>query len=184
MIARRFAAASVALALLATVAFADQLQWLKLKGHQADAAVKVFRANKTFVDWISHNGSAGDSGTPTLYVLEKAEIKKFDDHSEVMLTARKVATSKGSNQRNSGYKWTTVSNAKSETFAVDLAYAYVPSREIEGAYVNVGKKLGKTQGLEAEVRYVALEVPADIIAAGNAAAAINAAGGIVNAIPR
>ena len=147
--------ALMALFVTAGAARADQLQWLAKA--DAERAVAALPAGTLYVDFISHL-----KGKPAIFQVVKAEVVATSDpaYSEVKLTAIKVAEARTLRQPADGpFQWKTIEGGQPEVVACDLAYVYVPSAELPGCFVNLGKKLG----LDCSVRTVALEVGQETI---------------------
>lgn len=149
--------ALVALFALAGTARADQLQWLPKR--EADEAKAALAPGSIFVDWISHL-----QGKPVIYKVVSSEVVAVDSPgmAEVKVKAVKVAAAKTSRQPTDGpWQFSTIEGGQPEDVIIDLAYVYVPSTELPGSFVNLGKK----QKLECSVRTVALEVGEATVAA-------------------
>ncbi len=142
--------ALIALFVTAGAARADQLQWLPKA--EAEKAVAALPAGTLYVDYISHM-----QGKPVIYKVVKAEVIATSDanYSEVKMTAIKVAEARTQRQPSDGpFQFKTIEGGQAEVVACDLAYVYVPSAEVAGSFVNLGKKFK----LECSVRTIALEV--------------------------
>ncbi len=166
--------ALIALFVTAGAARADQLQWLARA--DAEKAVAALPAGALYVDYISHQ-----KGKPAIFQVVKAEVVATSDpsYSEVKLTAIKVAEARTVRQPGDGaFQFKTIEGGKAEVVACDLAYVYVPSAELPGCFVNLGKKLG----LECSVRTVALEVARETTDA-IAGLCTAGAGGLVDGLP-
>lgn len=147
--------ALIALFVTAGAARADQLQWLAKA--DAEKAVAALPAGTLYVDYISHM-----QGKPVIYKVVKAEVIETGDanYREVKMTAIKVAEARTARQPSDGpFQFKTIEGGAPEVVACDLAYVYVPSSELPGSFVNLGKKFK----LECSVRTVALEVGQETI---------------------
>ena len=140
-------------------AHADQLAWIPRDA--AEAAVKQLQPGTLFVDWVSHNDHA--SNHPTLHRVETVSMAEVHPgYWSVQVTAKPLLASSPHQQ---GDSWSLYSfyqqppHADAEPMQLDLAYVYVPSTEIPGTFVNLGKKLR----LEADIRHVAIELPAELL---------------------
>ncbi|MCO5171584.1 MAG: hypothetical protein M9894_35220 [Planctomycetes bacterium] len=154
---RSIPALLLGLVLTAGVARADQLQILDRP--DAERAVAALCPGTLFVEWISHM----DDSTPVLKRVHSVEVKKWEygqDQYKVHVKAVTLATTtRGPSQFDSVFDFRLERRARPVVEAVDLAYVYVPSTEIDGMFVNLGKKLK----LPCEVDWIALEIPARVL---------------------
>ncbi len=152
-----FLVAALALAMLAPAAQADQLQIIEPKA--AQKAAKVLAPGSLFVDWISHMGDS----KPTLYRVESVQVLPWDadpTQSELKLSARKLGqATRGPNAFETPFDWQLRQGAEPEQVIADLAYIYVPSREVPGMFVVLGKALRQP----CEVDSIAIELPARVL---------------------
>lgn len=164
------------LLLTAGVTLADQLQLLS----RADAqkAARALPVGTLFVDWISHM----EDSQPQLKRVLKVEVKPYGDpadgYFEVVLRTQLLGTAtRQANAFETPWDWNLAVRKVETTESVDLAYVYVPSKELENTFVTLGKKLK----LPCEVDSIALELPGRVLHELNAR--VEPTRGVVGAIP-
>lgn len=164
------------LLLTAGVTLADQLQLLS----RADAqkAARALPVGTLFVDWISHM----EDSQPQLKRVLKVEVKPYgnpaDGYFEVVLKTKLLGTAtKQANAFETPWDWNLAVEQIETTESVDLAYVFVPSKELDNTFVNLGKKLK----LPCEVDSIALELPGRVLHEIATPAAPTR--GVINAIP-
>lgn len=144
--------------LSAGVARADQLQLLS----RADAqrAARALPASSLFVDWISHLPGS----QPVLKRVLKVEVKPWGDPSdgyfEVVARTKVVGTAtRRANAFETPWDWQLEEDGAEASAPLDLAYVFVPSRELENTFICLGKRLK----LPCEVDSIALEVAGRVL---------------------
>jgi hypothetical protein len=162
--------------LTAGVTLADQLQLLS----RADAqkASRALPVGTLFVDWISHMPDS----QPQLKRVLKVEVKPYgnpaDGYFEVVLKTKLLGTAtRQANAFETPWDWNLAVEQVEKTESVDLAYVYIPSREIDNTFVVLGKKLK----LPCEVDSIALEVPGRVL--NELATRVDPIRGVISAIP-
>lgn len=148
-----FSAAALLSLALAGVSRADQLAYIEKA--VAERAAARLQPGTLFVDWISHMPDS----TPRLLRIKSVEVKHtgYEDYYELIAKADELATSQKGNQQGAAYDFALQTRAVEE--ALDLAYVYVPSSELPGMFVCLGKLLQQP----CEVESVALEVPGQVL---------------------
>lgn len=140
------------LLLTASVTLADALQ--RLSHADAQRAARALPRGTLFVTWTP-------DGQPQLKRARKAElVGRDDDRFEVVVRAELLATATRPNSETA-WDWTLAEEETLATETLDLAYVFVPSRELEFTYVSLGKKLR----LPCEVASIAIELPEQVIRA-------------------
>jgi len=140
----------------AATAHADQLQWLPEKA--AKAAAAELKPGTLFVDWVAHGGD-----TPQLLRVETVSTAEVEPgFFTVSVQAKPLIASIPSDDPHARQLYRFYEEppfADAEPMVLDLAYVYVASSELPATFVNLGKKLG----LDADIRHVAIELPADLL---------------------
>lgn len=140
--------------LTAGVARADQLQVLA----RADAqrAARALPPGTLFVDWISHM----DDSQPVLKRVVSTELRAWGDGDVELIARTQVlgTATRGANPFETPWDW-RLSDAPVKEEALDLAYVYVPSKELDNTFICLGKKLK----LPCEVDSIALELPGRVL---------------------
>lgn len=154
---RSIVAFALALALAATSARADQLLYLDRPA--ARHALDALAPGARFVAWVAQNGPGCDGGSPALYEIREVRPVERDDHAEIHVLARLLATAtpapRGDGAFGEPWRFSPAQgDAEPVHLALDLAYVYVASAEVADMYVCLGKKLG----LACDVAAIAIEV--------------------------
>lgn len=136
--------------LTAGTARADQLQLLERA--QAQRAARALPAGTLFVDWISHMGDS----QPVLKRVLGTEVKAYGDgYFEVIAHTKVLGTAtRGPNNFETPWDWQMTDRGAEAKEPLDLAYVYVPSKELDNTFICLGKKLK----LPCEVDSIAIEV--------------------------
>lgn len=141
---------------LVSATHADQLAWVEQE--VAKRAAAQLRPGTLIVDWISHMPDS----TPRLLrvVSVKVQPTGYEDLHELVAECLLVATSRKGSQQGAAHDF-QLEDRRPLQESLDLAYVYVPSQELPGMFVCLGKLLEQP----CEVESVALEVPGQVLAA-------------------
>jgi len=153
-------ALALTFAAAAPSAFADQFAWVD--EDQAQAAVKRLSVGSIVGEWVSHMG-----GSPSMFIVRDARVIDEGDHFEVQVTAEPLAElTPAGEYADAQFDVELLPAGDRVEKRLDLAYVFVPSREILGMQINLAKALNLRSDYfpdGARVGQIAFEIPVGLI---------------------